>query len=81
MPSGITSPKGRLPAMLDMIQTTNENDLQFNVILPGYQYLSKLKDNYHTQGTQWVENNSGVMVSLHSTVIQMSKSHFHVTLD
>ena len=36
-------------------------------------YLSKLKGNYHTQGTQWVENNSGLMVSLLSTVIQILK--------
>ena len=57
--------------MLDMIQTANENDLQFNIILP--RCLSKLKDNYHTQGTQWVENNSGLMVSLLSTVIQILK--------
>ena len=42
--------------MLDMIQTINENDLQNNIILS--RYLSKLKDNYHTQ---WVENNSGVI--------------------
>ena len=41
--------------------------------LIGYptRYLSKLNDNYHTQGTQWVENNSGLMVSLHSKVIQI----------
>ena len=44
--------------------------LELVLVKDGLQY-SKLKDNYHTQGTQWVENNFGLMVLLHSTVIQI----------